>query len=68
VVDFQIGKNIKNINIKLTLGDVLHNDLIYYQDANNDGKFTRSTEAKADRQMFLFNNGFTSSLTFGYSF
>lgn len=68
VIDLQVGKNFKNINIKLTLGDILHNDLVYYQDANNDGKFTKSTEGVSDRQMFRFNNGFTSSLTFGYAF
>lgn len=68
VIDLQIGKTFKNINVKLTLGDILHNDLVFYQDANNDGKFTLPTEGVSDRQMFRFNNGFTSSLTFSYTF
>ena len=64
VVDFQIGKNIKNMNLKLTVGDILHNNLVFYQDVNQDGKFS----ASADRQMFLYNNGFTASIAFGYNF
>jgi outer membrane receptor protein involved in Fe transport len=68
VIDLQVGKNIKNINIKLTLGDILHHDLVYYQDVDNSGGFTRGTTGTSDRQMFLYNNGFTSSLTVGYTF
>ena len=68
VLDLQVGKTIKNLNIKLTVGDILHSDLVFYQDADNDGKFTKSTAPNADRQMFLFNNGFTTSLSFGYTF
>jgi outer membrane receptor protein involved in Fe transport len=68
VLDLQIGKNVKNMNVKLTLGDVFHQDLRFYQDANQDGKFTQSTANNADRTMFLYNNGFTGSLTFGYNF
>ena len=68
-LDIQLGKNIKNMNFKLTVGDVLHQDLIFYQDANQDGKFNKTaTGANADRQMFLYNNGFTASLAFGYNF
>jgi outer membrane receptor protein involved in Fe transport len=68
VLDLQIGKNVKNMNVKLTIGDVFHQDLRFYQDANQDGKFTQSTANNADRTMFLYNNGFTGSLTFGYNF
>jgi hypothetical protein len=68
VLDIQIGKNIKNMNFKLTIGDVFHQDLRFYQDADQDGKFTKSTANNADRTMFLYNNGFTGSLTFGYNF
>jgi outer membrane receptor protein involved in Fe transport len=68
VLDIQIGKNIKNMNLKLTVGDVFRQDLRFYQDVNQDGKFTQSTANNADRTMFLYNNGFTGSLTFGYNF
>jgi outer membrane receptor protein involved in Fe transport len=68
VIDFQVGKNIKKMNIKLTLGDILRNDLVFYQDVNLDGKYTKSTDATADRQMFLYNNGFTAALGFNYTF
>lgn len=68
VVDLQVGKTIKNMNFKLTIGDLLRNDLVYYQDADQNGKFTKSTAANADRQMFLYNNGFTATVSFGYNF
>jgi len=68
VVDMQIGKTIKNSNIKLTIGDLLHNDLFYYQDADQDGKYTRVSGPNADRLMYNFTNGYTSSLSFNYTF
>lgn len=69
VLDLQVGKMVKNMNFKLTIGDLLRNDLVFYQDANADGKFTKGdTSANGDRQMFLYNNGFTATLSFGYNF
>lgn len=68
VLDFQVGKTFNNINIKLTLGDLLHKDLIYYQDVNNDGKYTSSNLPNSDRLMFIFSNGFSSTLNLSYSF
>jgi outer membrane receptor for ferrienterochelin and colicin len=68
VLDMQVGKTIKNMNFKLTVGDLLHQDLTFYQDADQNGKFTKSTAPNADRQMFLYNNGFTASFSFGYNF
>ena len=67
ILDFQVGKNIGRFNLKLTLGDLLKQDLTYYQDANGDGKFS-GTGADGDRLMFQFKNGFTTSLTAGYTF
>jgi TonB-dependent receptor len=65
VVDFQFGKNINRFNVKLTIGDILKQDLTFYQDADDSGKY----EAKGkDLLMFQFKNGFTTSLTLGYSF
>ncbi|MEP6796268.1 MAG: TonB-dependent receptor [Saprospiraceae bacterium] len=68
VVDFQLGKTINNINIKLTIGDLLHNNLIYYQDANHDGKYTAVADHGTDRLMYVFTNGYTTSLAFNYTF
>lgn len=64
VVDVQVGKNIGKLNVKLTAGDLLRKDLIFYQDANQDKKY----EAASDRTMFKFTNGSTASLTLSYSF
>ena len=68
VLDLQVGKTYRNMNFKLTIGDLLRNDLRYYQDADQNGKFTTSTAANADKEMFLYNNGFTAAVTFGYNF
>jgi TonB dependent receptor/CarboxypepD_reg-like domain/TonB-dependent Receptor Plug Domain len=64
VVDFQIGKNFKKFNLKLTMGDLLHQDLVFYQDANLNGKY----DAGTDRLMFKYNHGFTGALSFTYNF
>lgn len=67
VLDFQVGKNIKRFNLKFTVGDLLKQNLTYYQDADNNGKYSGNA-AGADRLMFQFANGFTTSLTAGYTF
>lgn len=67
VLDFQVGKNIGKFNLKFTLGDLLKQDLTYYQDANNDGKFSGGGTG-GDRLMFQFTNGFTTNLSVGYTF
>lgn len=64
VVDLQIGKSYKKFNFKFTLGDILAQDLIYYQDANLSGKF----ENTSDRRLFLYKNGFNSNLNISYNF
>ncbi len=68
VLDFQIGKTIKNINIKLTIGDILHNNLVFYQDADHDGKYTSVADHGKDRLMYIFKNGYSTSLAFNYTF
>lgn len=65
VLDIQAGKNIGKLNIKLTVGDLLHHDLFFYQDADVNGKY--STDGK-DRLIFKYNHGFTAALTLGYTF
>ena len=68
VLDIQIGKNYKNMNLKLTLGDVLHSDLVFYQDTDANGKYTNTKATNADLLMFKYTNGFTAALSFGYNF
>jgi TonB-dependent receptor len=67
VLDLQFGKNIGMFNLKLTLGDLLRRDLIYYQDTNKDGKYAPGANGD-DRLMFKFTNGFSGSVTAAYSF
>ncbi|MEO6692272.1 MAG: TonB-dependent receptor, partial [Saprospiraceae bacterium] len=64
VIDLQISKTFKNLNLKFTLGDLLKNDLNFYQDVNHSGRF----ESEIDRNIFQFKNGITSSLSLNYSF
>ncbi|MGB3080062.1 MAG: TonB-dependent receptor, partial [Saprospiraceae bacterium] len=68
VLDFQVGKTIKNLNIKLTIGDILHNNLVFYQDADHDGKYTSVADQGKDRLMYIFKNGYSTSLAFNYTF
>ncbi len=69
VVDMQVGKTFNNINIKLTLGDLLHEDFVYYQDSNQDGKYTStSTPASGDRLMYISNVGYTTTISLSYTF
>ena len=65
VLDMQVGKNIGQFNLKFTLGDLFHQDQIFYQDTDQNGKFEE--KSGGDRQMFRYTNGLTSSLTIGYT-
>ena len=66
VLDFQVSKTYKKFNVKFTVGDVLRNDYLFYQDANQNGKFDK--DAALDRTMFKFNTGITTNLSLGYTF
>ncbi|HJW31474.1 MAG TPA: TonB-dependent receptor, partial [Saprospiraceae bacterium] len=68
VVDAQIGKTFGDLNIKLTLGDLLHNDITLYQDANQDGKYSQGGTGHTDRLMYRYNTGFTTTLGLSYNF
>jgi len=68
VIDMQIGKTINDFNIKLTLGDLLHNDLIFYQDVNNNGKYNETSDQTADRLMYFYTTGYTTTLALNYTF
>ncbi|MEP6647015.1 MAG: TonB-dependent receptor [Saprospiraceae bacterium] len=68
VLDLQVGKTFNNLSIKATIGDLFHNDLIYYQDADQDGKYSGATGPDADRLMYFFTTGYTTTLSLGYTF
>lgn len=63
MLDFQIGKNFKKAgNFKLTFGDILKQNTVFYQDLNSNKKY----DEKGDNTLFKFTNGTT--VTFGYSY
>jgi hypothetical protein len=64
VIDLQVSKTIGKLNVKFTIGDVLKKNLVYYQDTNNDKKYTE----EGDRVLFKFTNGYTGTLALGYTF
>jgi hypothetical protein len=65
VLDLQIGKNFKRLgNLKITIGDLLRQNSAFYQDLNNDGRYT----ASADNTLFKFTNGSTVTLGYSYTF
>ncbi len=66
VIDAQVGKNFGDFSLKLTLGDLLHQNLTFYQDVNDDKKYNGGVDG--DRLMFSFTNGMTFTLTASYNF
>lgn len=82
VVDLSIARKIyKGLEAKLTIGDLLAQDLIFYQDNNKNGKFddisikqrTDSTipaseKANFDNTVYRFTNGYNVSLGVSYKF
>lgn len=68
ILDFQIGKNLgkngKNGNIKFTLGDVLAQESIFYQDVNKSGKY----EKAGDNTLFGYTNGSTMTISYSLTF
>lgn len=65
VIDLQVGKTLGKFNLKFTLGDLLHQNLVFYQDVNNDRKFS---EAGGDRTMFKYTHGMTLNLSAAMTF
>lgn len=74
VLDFQISKKFFNkFDIKLTVGDLLAQNLVFYQDLNRNGKFDIDNQNKfststGDNVIFNFTNGFNVSLGLGVKF
>lgn len=64
VVDFSLSKTFfKKLNTRLTVGDLLAQKLVYYQDTNLSGKLDGN-----DIRAFVFRYGFTTSLSLNYTF
>ena len=62
ILDFQISKKFyKMLDVKFTLGDVLAQNLIFFQDMDNNKKFDR----KGDNVIFDYSFGLNAS--FGLS-
>jgi outer membrane receptor protein involved in Fe transport len=63
VLDIQLGKNFKRLgNFKITVGDLLRQNSVFFQDLNNDRRYTESV----DNTLFKFTIG--STVTVGYSY
>ena len=60
IIDFQISKKFyKMMDVKFTLGDVLAQNLIFYQDMNNNKKFDKKG---GDNIIFDYSYGLNASL------
>ena len=82
VVDLSIARKIyKGLEAKFTIGDLLAQDLIFYQDNNKNGKFDdvsikqridsnipASVKANFDNTVYRFTNGYNVSIGASYKF
>ena len=82
VVDLSIARKIyKGFEAKFTIGDILAQDLVFYQDNNKNGKFDdvsikqridpnipASDKANFDNTVYSFTNGYNVSLGVSYKF
>ena len=65
IIDFNVSKKFKNnIEMKLSLGDLLNQEVLLLQDANNNGKFER----KEDQVIQRYRPGMTVSFGVSYKF
>ncbi len=70
VMDLQVSKSFNHLNVKITLGDLLHRDILFYQDGNQDGHYSAAAPVggQGDRLMYKYKSGFTANLGLSYSF
>ncbi len=63
VLDFQISKSIKKFDIKLNLRDALAQNLVLYQDMDENGKFTKGSieESKKQAHSYSYDNIFANT-------
>ena len=64
VVDLQISKSYKKWDYKLTAGDLLAQSLVFYQDINNDKKYSSGS----DNTIFNYKMGQTVTAALAYKF
>lgn len=65
VLDMQLGKSFKKAgSFKLTMGDILRQNTVFYQDLNNNNKYDK----QGDNTLFKFTNGMTVTLGYAYTF
>ncbi|MBI1226934.1 MAG: TonB-dependent receptor [Bacteroidetes bacterium] len=65
VLDFQVTKKIGQYGeLKLTVGDILNQEAVFYQDQNDNGKYDEKDDTKIVGQKF----GTNISLGFSYNF
>lgn len=64
VVDLQISKSYKKWDYKLTAGDLLAQSLVFYQDINQDKKYT----SDSDNTIFSYKMGQTVTAAIAYKF
>ena len=64
IVDFSIGKTFfKKLQARLVIGDILHQNMVFYQDIDNSGDMTDS-----DVRAFTFRYGTSTSISINYTF
>lgn len=70
VLDFQIAKNIgKSGMFRLTLGDLLAQKSVFYQDMNHNGKYdVKEVIDGGDNTLISFTNGRTMGVSYTFSF
>ena len=70
VLDFQIAKNVgKSGMFRVTLGDLLAQKSVFYQDMNHNGKYdTKEVLEGGDNTLISFTNGRTMGVSYTFSF
>ena len=65
VIDMSVSKTFfKKLITKITLGDILAQPLVFYQDLNSNGKYDEGSDVST----FKYKYGYTIQLHLGYSF
>jgi outer membrane receptor protein involved in Fe transport len=70
VLDLQVSKKIKSLDFRLTLGDILAQDLVFYQDRNNNGGYDgyEQDDIAQDKTVFKYKMGYTINASVGFKF
>lgn len=78
IIDAQIGKKIGRFDVRATWGDILRQDLVFYQDRNKNGRYdvdntgvpgaTTNVGQDDDKIVFKYTMGYTFNLAASYKF